>query len=147
MQNKYLHWFNLAAYLPAALLQVLTLVPLLTAPGADLSSMTACACGCTPTAGASCCCNCAPGGKSEETPDTAESVFADEDPGTGKKRFISRTGCVPGQEGWAPPAPVQDHLEGSNFLLPTALEPSSGQEKTHPAPSGAPPENPDEVPI
>ena len=78
---------------------------------------------------------------------TDESVFADEDPGTGKKRSISRTGCVPGQEGWAPPGPVQDHLEGSSLLLSTALEPFSGQEKTHPTPSGSPPENPDKVPI
>ena len=141
MQKKYLLWLNLAAYLPAALLHFLTLVPLLTSPGSDYAAMNACACGCTPATGARCCCNCAAGEKEEEP------TGIDEAAGAGKELILSRTGCLPGQEGWIPPAPVQDHLEGSDLLLTTALEPSSGQEETYQAPSGAPPENPDKVPI
>lgn len=141
MQKKHLHWLNLAAYLPAALLHFLTLVPLLTAPGSDYAAMNACACGCTPATGARCCCNCAPGEKRKESPGI------DDDAGAGKELILSRTGCIPGQDGWVSPAPVQDHLEGSDLRLSTALEPSSGQEETYQAPSGAPPENPDKVPI
>ena len=147
MQNKYLHWFNLAAYLPAVLLHFLVLTPLLTAPGSELAAMNACACGCTPAAGARCCCNCAPGESGGETPGIDETVFADEAPGEGKKHAISSTGCIPGQEGWVLPAPVQDHLESSKSLLSTALQPSCRQEETYQPPGGTPPENPDKVPI
>ena len=147
MQNKYLYWLNLVAYLPAALLHFLALVPLLTAPASDYATMNACACGCTPASGARCCCNCTPGKKGGETQGTDESVFADDATEAGKKRFISRTGCVPGQETWVPPVPVQDHLGGSNLMFSTALELSSGPEETHQDPNGSPPENPDKVPI
>jgi len=141
MQKKYLLWLNLAAYLPAALLHFLTLVPLLTSPGSDYAAMNACACGCTPATGVRCCCNCAAGEKKEEP------TGIDETAGAGKELILSRTGCLPGQEGWIPPAPVQDHLEGSDLPLFTVLELSSAQEEARQAPRGAPPENPDKVPI
>ena len=148
MQNKYLHWFNLAAYLPAILLHFAMLLPLLAAPAVqEFSLMNACACGCTPVAGAACCCNCAPGGKKEETSDRDVGVFTAENPAAEKKLSLSPTGCFPAQDGWTPPAPAQDHLGDSAFLLSTVLEFSTRQEDVVQKPCGAGPKHRDKVPI
>jgi len=143
MQNKYLHWFNLAACLPVALLQVLTLVPLLNNSTEVFVLTGECACGCAPAAGQTCCCNCSANEQGEGPLDLEGSVFP-----TGEaNRFFSPSRCNPGSKGQIMPAPLPDHLAACFLPFSPTQEPP-GHHRDHCAVfTGRWPDNPDKVPI
>ena len=148
MQKKYLHWFNLAAYLVAVLVQAFSLAPVTSGSATSFSALTGeCGCGCAIDGNTPCCCGCPADGNEKLTGRTLEGASENNPSSVPGQYFLSPAGCVPAGESMVLPSPLPDHLASSADFCSPPREPAGSLPGPYEISFGILPDNPDKIPI